>query len=141
MDRGGHHPSRPHHSPLCVRAGGPGGRAFPGSGPPASAWLAHGWLQLAPLRWEESPASSPNLSCLAVFFDHNVSAQLAQQAEFNLQRPAAYHWDFMLLGALRCWPACQPALLLVLLLVLQLDGTKPRCSPPPRPCPCAPKAS
>lgn len=32
------------------------------------------------------------------FFDHNVSAQLAQQPEFNLRRAAAYHWDMLLLG-------------------------------------------
>ena len=38
------------------------------------------------------------LIAILFFFDHNVSAQLAQQAEFNLRKPAAYHWDFMLLG-------------------------------------------
>lgn len=32
------------------------------------------------------------------FFDHNVSAQLAQVAEFKLEKPPAYHWDFMLCG-------------------------------------------
>ena len=32
------------------------------------------------------------------FFDHNVSSQLAQQEQFNLKKPPAYHYDFMLLS-------------------------------------------
>ena len=32
------------------------------------------------------------------FFDHSVSAQLAQQPEFNLNKPPAYHYDLALLG-------------------------------------------
>lgn len=32
------------------------------------------------------------------YFDHCVSAQLAQQPEFNLRKPAAYHYDLLLLG-------------------------------------------
>lgn len=35
---------------------------------------------------------------LLFYFDHNVSSQLAQQAEFNLKKPPSYHWDFFLLG-------------------------------------------
>lgn len=35
---------------------------------------------------------------LLFFFDHSVSAQLAQQPEFNLLKPSAYHYDFLLLG-------------------------------------------
>lgn len=35
---------------------------------------------------------------LLFFFDHNVSSQLAQQREFNVKKPPAYHWDFWLLG-------------------------------------------
>ena len=37
---------------------------------------------------------------LLFFFDHSVSSQLAQQPEFNLKKPPAYHWDFALLGAM-----------------------------------------
>jgi hypothetical protein len=33
------------------------------------------------------------------FFDHNVSSQLAQQQEFGLRKPPAYHYDLLLLGA------------------------------------------
>ena len=33
------------------------------------------------------------------FFDHNVSAQLAQTDDFKLEKPPAYHYDFMLQGA------------------------------------------
>ncbi|XP_038884556.1 probable boron transporter 6 isoform X1 [Benincasa hispida] len=32
------------------------------------------------------------------FFDHSVAAQMAQQKEFNLQNPSAYHYDVFLLG-------------------------------------------
>lgn len=32
------------------------------------------------------------------FFDHSVASQLAQQKEFNLKNPSAYHYDIMLLG-------------------------------------------
>ena len=32
------------------------------------------------------------------FFDHSVVAQLAQQKEFNLKNPSAYHYDVLLLG-------------------------------------------
>ncbi|XP_021848219.2 boron transporter 4 isoform X2 [Spinacia oleracea] len=32
------------------------------------------------------------------FFDHTVASQLAQQKEFNLKKPSAYHYDILLLG-------------------------------------------
>lgn len=32
------------------------------------------------------------------FFDHSVAAQMAQQKEFNLKKPSAYHYDILLLG-------------------------------------------
>ncbi|KVH88149.1 Bicarbonate transporter, C-terminal [Cynara cardunculus var. scolymus] len=32
------------------------------------------------------------------FFDHSVAAQMAQQKEFNLKNPSAYHYDVFLLG-------------------------------------------
>ncbi|KAI4379275.1 hypothetical protein MLD38_005594 [Melastoma candidum] len=32
------------------------------------------------------------------FFDHGVASQLAQQKEFNLKNPSAYHYDILLLG-------------------------------------------
>ncbi|KAJ4718303.1 putative Boron transporter [Melia azedarach] len=32
------------------------------------------------------------------FFDHSVASQLAQQKEFNLKKPSAYHYDMFLLG-------------------------------------------
>ncbi|KAL0425079.1 UNVERIFIED_CONTAM: Boron transporter 4 [Sesamum radiatum] len=34
------------------------------------------------------------------FFDHSVASQLAQQKEFNLKNPSAYHHDIFLLGIL-----------------------------------------
>ncbi|KAM5578880.1 boron transporter 4-like [Rosa sericea] len=34
------------------------------------------------------------------FFDHSVAAQMAQQKEFNLKKPSAYHYDILLLGFL-----------------------------------------
>ncbi|KAH1055084.1 hypothetical protein J1N35_033149 [Gossypium stocksii] len=32
------------------------------------------------------------------FFDHSVASQLAQQKEFNLKNPSAYHYDILVLG-------------------------------------------
>jgi len=32
------------------------------------------------------------------FFDHSVASQLAQQKEFNLNKPSSYHCDILLLG-------------------------------------------
>ncbi|KAK9923236.1 hypothetical protein M0R45_031666 [Rubus argutus] len=34
------------------------------------------------------------------FFDHSVASQMAQQKEFNLKNPSAYHYDVLLLGFL-----------------------------------------
>ncbi|KAL0372097.1 UNVERIFIED_CONTAM: Boron transporter 4 [Sesamum calycinum] len=34
------------------------------------------------------------------FFDHSVASQLAQQSEFNLTKPTAYHYDMLLLGVM-----------------------------------------
>ncbi|KAG5248725.1 hypothetical protein OIU76_004584 [Salix suchowensis] len=32
------------------------------------------------------------------FFDHGIASQMAQQKEFNLKNPSAYHYDILLLG-------------------------------------------
>ncbi|GLT53922.1 hypothetical protein SLA2020_271570 [Shorea laevis] len=32
------------------------------------------------------------------YFDHSVASQLAQQKEFNLRKPASFHYDLLLLG-------------------------------------------
>lgn len=37
---------------------------------------------------------------LLFFFDHSVSSQMAQQPEFRLAKPSAYHYDFFLLGVM-----------------------------------------
>uniref|UniRef100_A0A7N0ZTV1 Bicarbonate transporter-like transmembrane domain-containing protein n=1 Tax=Kalanchoe fedtschenkoi TaxID=63787 RepID=A0A7N0ZTV1_KALFE len=34
------------------------------------------------------------------FFDHSVASQMAQQKEFNLKKPSAYHYDMFLLGVM-----------------------------------------
>ena len=36
------------------------------------------------------------------FFDHSVASQMAQQKEFNLKNPSAYHYDVLLLGFMVC---------------------------------------
>ena len=35
---------------------------------------------------------------LLFFIDHNISSILTQAPKYNLQKPAAYHWDFFCLG-------------------------------------------
>ena len=37
------------------------------------------------------------------FFDHSVASKMAQQKEFNLQKPSAYHYDVFLLGIMVCY--------------------------------------
>lgn len=37
------------------------------------------------------------------FFDHSVASKMAQQKEFNLQKPSAYHYDILLLGIMVCY--------------------------------------
>lgn len=37
------------------------------------------------------------------FFDHSVASQMAQQKEFNLKNPSAYHYDIFLLGIMVCF--------------------------------------
>lgn len=34
------------------------------------------------------------------FFDHSVASQMAQQKEFNLKNPPAYHYDIFVLGVM-----------------------------------------
>jgi hypothetical protein len=36
------------------------------------------------------------------FFDHSVASQLAQQNEYNLKKPSAYHYDILVLGIMVC---------------------------------------
>ncbi|ODQ50900.1 anion exchange family protein [Saitoella complicata NRRL Y-17804] len=38
------------------------------------------------------------LLTILFYFDHNVSSLIAQGSEFPLRKPAAFHWDFFLLG-------------------------------------------
>ncbi len=40
------------------------------------------------------------LVCLIALQDHNVSSQMAQQPEFGLTKPPAYHYDMLLLAGL-----------------------------------------
>ncbi|GMH43262.1 hypothetical protein BSKO_11184 [Bryopsis sp. KO-2023] len=51
--------------------------------------------------WLIPAAMVPGFIIAALFyFDHNVSAQLAQQKEFDLKKPPAYNYDFLLLGGM-----------------------------------------
>ncbi len=37
------------------------------------------------------------------YFDHNVSSQMAQQKEYGLAKPPAYHYDLLLLAGMVRW--------------------------------------
>ncbi|KAI8826776.1 HCO3 transporter family-domain-containing protein [Fimicolochytrium jonesii] len=60
------------------------------------AWLVEFWT--LPVGWIFA-AIVPGLilTCL-FFFDHNVSAIMAQSPVFGLKKPTAYHYDFFVLG-------------------------------------------
>lgn len=49
------------------------------------------------------------------FFDHSVASQLAQQKEFNLKNPSAYHYDILLLGFMVAIIFCSTIMLLLIL--------------------------
>lgn len=49
--------------------------------------------------WGIFAAILPGLIIAVLFyFDHNVSALMAQDEHFKLKKPSAYHWDLFLLG-------------------------------------------
>ncbi|KAL3914616.1 MAG: hypothetical protein SGILL_006035, partial [Bacillariaceae sp.] len=68
------------------------------------------WQPTAPREWAINPiqgidaagifgALIPGFMFFLLFIiDHNVSSILTQSPKFNLQKPAAYHWDFFVLG-------------------------------------------
>ncbi|XP_021732094.1 boron transporter 4-like [Chenopodium quinoa] len=39
-----------------------------------------------------------SMVAILFFFEHNVASKMAQQKEFNLKHPSAYHYDLFLLG-------------------------------------------
>ncbi|KAL2932396.1 Boron transporter 4 [Bienertia sinuspersici] len=39
-----------------------------------------------------------SMVAILFFFEHNVASKMAQQKEFNLKNPSAYHYDIFLLG-------------------------------------------
>lgn len=78
---------------------------------------------------------------LLFFFDHSVSSQMAQQPEFRLEKPPAYHYDFFLLGimTLACGLIGMPPVNGVLpqvrkALPLPDHQQKPAVLPATRPC-------
>jgi hypothetical protein len=49
--------------------------------------------------WAVFAAILPGFITTVLFvFDHNVSSLLAQDAEYKLKKPSAFHWDFFILG-------------------------------------------
>ncbi|EFH63819.1 hypothetical protein ARALYDRAFT_316416 [Arabidopsis lyrata subsp. lyrata] len=63
-----------------------------------SVSLKH-WTVIKSLRDTYLRAFIPALMIAGLyFFDHSVVSQLAQQEEFNLKNPSAYHYDILLLG-------------------------------------------
>ncbi|GKY96282.1 hypothetical protein MPSEU_000587700 [Mayamaea pseudoterrestris] len=68
------------------------------------------WQPTADRTWVANPlqnigaagifgAMIPGLMFFLLFFiDHNVSSILSQTADFNLAKPPAYNWDFLVLG-------------------------------------------
>jgi hypothetical protein len=79
-----------------------------------SSFLVGGRMAQVPPEFVAAALVPALVIAVLFFFDHNVSSQMAQQKEFNLRRPPAYHYDFLLLGLLvsraastfcaSCWP-------------------------------------
>jgi len=58
------------------------------------------------------------------FFDHSVASQMAQQKEFNLKNPSAYHYDILLLGFMVCYPIICRFLLLFQFIYVDVSTIK-----------------
>jgi len=54
-------------------------------------WEVPGWVIVAAIPFG-------GILTMLFFFDHNVSSLLSQQADFNLKKGSAYHWDLLVLG-------------------------------------------
>lgn len=59
-------------------------------------WLIDFWH--IEVRWVFVGLPFGFLITLLFWFDHNVSAVMAQNRHFPVKRPAGFHWDFFLLG-------------------------------------------
>ncbi len=60
------------------------------------SWFLDFWR--LELRWIFIAAPFGFLIMLLFYFDHNVSAIMAQARKFPIRTPAGFHWDFFLLG-------------------------------------------
>ncbi|KLT39446.1 hypothetical protein CC85DRAFT_288567 [Cutaneotrichosporon oleaginosum] len=60
------------------------------------AWLVEFWL--LPGKYVGMAFPFGVILFVLFYFDANVSALIAQGSEFPLRKPAAFHWDFFLLG-------------------------------------------
>ena len=63
-----------------------------------NTWTIAGSMSDVPSKYIAAALVPALIIAVLFFFDHNVSSQLAQQPEFNLKKPSAYHWDMLLLG-------------------------------------------
>ena len=75
------------------------------SAPQDSTWIASGVYTVLRMGDISGPqiaaAMVPGLVIAVLFyFDHSVSSLLAQQKDFNVTRPSAYHYDLMLLAVM-----------------------------------------
>ena len=75
------------------------------SAPQDTTWIASGVYTVMRMGDISGPqiaaAMVPGLVIAVLFyFDHSVSSLLAQQKDFNVTRPSAYHYDLMLLAVM-----------------------------------------
>ena len=73
--------------------------------PEKSAWLKKGIYIADDMAKIDTPdilaAIVPGIVIAVLFyFDHSVSSMLAQQAEFNVKKPSAFHYDLLLISAM-----------------------------------------
>ncbi|WIA09994.1 hypothetical protein OEZ85_010206 [Tetradesmus obliquus] len=65
-----------------------------------SSWSVAGRLHEVPGTYIAAALLPALIITVLFYFDHNVSSQMAQQPEFSLAKPPAYHYDFLLLAGL-----------------------------------------
>ncbi|KAL2932395.1 Boron transporter 4 [Bienertia sinuspersici] len=62
------------------------------------SWTTASDMRKVPVKYIFGAFMPGSMIALLFFFEHNVASKMAQQKEFNLKNPSAYHYDIFLLG-------------------------------------------
>lgn len=72
----------------------------PNSWQATSGWSVAASMSLVPAPYIAAALVPAFIISVLLYFDHNISSKMAQAREFNLVKPPAYHYDFVLLATM-----------------------------------------